>query len=278
LILGCLTFLVPVLLAIPAVIFGILALRDVKRGQGRVSGKGMAMAGLITGAVGNISLLPILWLWSEVGEGSARRDSQDNLKQLGLAMHAYHDTFRALPPAAITDKQTGRPLLSWRVAILPYVEEMNLYQQFRLGEAWDGPNNSRLLAQMPKIYAPVRGSTPQPHSTYYQLFTGPNTPFRSPQDRTMLQRFMDGTSNTFLIAEAGEAVPWTKPDDIVVMPNAPLPRLGGMWRNGFNVVMADGSVRWVDTRRVSEPTLRILIDPSDGQIIPPEFHDGFDGR
>src|SRR5207249_1839062 len=154
---------------------------------------------------------------------------ENNLKELALAMHNYHDTYRKLPAAAICGEQ-GRPLLSWRVALLPFIEHEQLYRQFKLDEPWDSPHNLRLLPQMPKVYAPVRGKTP-PNCTRIQVFTGPNTPFTETSSLS-LTGFRDGTSNTFLIAEADDAVQWTKPADLVVSPNAPLPRLGGVWGDG----------------------------------------------
>ncbi len=80
--------------------------------------------------------------------------STSNLKQIAIAFHAFHDTTAGLP-ADITDK-AGKPLLSWRVAILPYIEQSELYNQFKLDEPWDSANNKKLIEKMPKLYAPVR--------------------------------------------------------------------------------------------------------------------------
>src|SRR5262249_33912525 len=146
-------------------------------------------------------------------------------KQIGLAFHNYHDTYGYFPPPAITD-QNGKALLSWRVAVLPYIEEDALYKQFKLGEAWDSAHNKKLLARMPKIFAPIGVKTKQPHSTFWQVFTGPNTPWPTLGNKTRIADFVDGTSNTLLVAEASEAVPWTKPVDIALVAKKPLPKLG----------------------------------------------------
>ncbi len=76
----------------------------------------------------------------------------NNLKQIGLAMHNYESTFGTFPPAYIADKATGKPLLSWRVAILPFLEQDALYKQFHLDEPWDSAHNKTLIARMPPVY------------------------------------------------------------------------------------------------------------------------------
>jgi hypothetical protein len=267
LILGVLTFCVPVLAAIPAIILGILALVEINRSGGRLPGKGLAIAGLITASLGNLSLLVAFWAVSNVRFAAQQAQSQNHLKIIGLAMHNYHDTYKTLPAAAIYSKDgQNRPLLSWRVAILPFIEQAGLYNQFKLDEPWDSPHNLRLLSQMPPEYASPRGAAPPGH-THYLVFTGPKTPFDSPRGRRLTE-FLDGTANTILVVEADDSVPWTKPADLEIAPGRPLPRLGGLFGNGFNALVADGSVHFLDPRRVNEPILRLLIDPNDGQPIP----------
>jgi len=147
-----------------------------------------------------------------------RQISKNNLKQMSIAMQTAHDALGSMPPAAITDPQTGKPLLSWRVAILPYMEQDPLYRQFRLNEAWDSPHNLALLSQMPKQYS-IPGTKAKEGYTFYQVFVGPETPFDTRfagrggqfgiQGPRIPASFPDGLSNTILIAEAAEAVPWT---------------------------------------------------------------------
>lgn len=80
----------------------------------------------------------------------------NKLKQFGLACQNYHDTNDALP-GNIADKD-GKPLLSWRIAILPFIEQQALYEQFKRDEPWDSEHNKKLIEKMPKLYAPVRES------------------------------------------------------------------------------------------------------------------------
>jgi uncharacterized protein (TIGR03067 family)/prepilin-type processing-associated H-X9-DG protein len=197
-------------------------------------------------------------------QAADRARSANNLKQIGLAMHNYHDQHKTFPAAAIYSKD-GKPLLSWRVAILPYIEQDNLYRQFKLDEPWDSPHNIKLLDALPKIYAPVGKQAPDKKSTFYQVFTGPKTLFEGSKGSKFTQ-IKDGTSNTVLAVEAGKAVPWTKPDDLEYKAGQALPRLGGQFGGGFNMLLADGSVRFVPAG-FNENVLRHLITIADGQPV-----------
>lgn len=173
-------------------------------------------------------------------------------------MHNYLDHHGTLPPPAVHDKG-GRPLLSWRVLILPYIEQKELFEEFRLDEAWDSPHNVRLLERMPKIYAPFDGSSPpQPYTTFYQVFVGKGTAFEGPGGLHLPADFPDGSSDTFLVVEAGEAVPWTKPEDLSYAPDRPLPKLGGLFKDGFRAALVDGSIRSI-SKEISEKTIRAAI-------------------
>ena len=194
-----------------------------------------------------------------------KTQDQNNLKQMALAMHTYHDTYKQLPLPALYSKD-GKPLLSWRVAILPFIEQNNLYNEFKLNEPWDSPHNQKLLAKMPGIYAPVNGKTKQPHATYYQVFVGPGTPFEGDK-KLRLNNITDGTSNTVMIVEAAEAVPWTKPADLPFdAKKKELPKLGGQFPDGFFMALCDGSTLWVH-RRYDARILRAMITRSGGEVV-----------
>jgi hypothetical protein len=199
----------------------------------------------------------------------ARLRSGGNLWQLAVAMHNYATDHNVrFPPAAIRG-QGDKPLLSWRVALLPYLGHEKLYKEFKLDEPWDSPHNRPLLAKMPKVYAPPGGKTKEPHTTCYQVLVGEDTIF-SDKEGMAIARIPDGTSNTLLIVEAREAVPWTKPADLPFAADKPLPEFGGLLDDGlFSVVFADGSVR-VIRRGMEEEfvrTLRALITYSGGEVF-----------
>ncbi len=231
---------------------------------------------VIVSAQAKIDPAAVVGLALQVQGSAASVRSSNNLKQIAIAIISFSDANGMMPPPAICGKD-GKPLLSWRVAILPYIEQENLYLQFKLDEPWDSPNNKKLLAQMPKLYAPVRGKTKQPYSTYYQVFVGPGAPFQiaipGPGAGLFAARgpnypaaFSDGTSNTLLVVEAGEAVPWTKPDDIPFDEKKPVPRLGGDFGFGFHAALADGSVLFIKNT-IDDKLLKLLIMPADGYPI-----------
>ena len=105
-----------------------------------------------------------------------RAQTHNNFKRIGLAIHDHADAASGTLPRDIA-RPDGTPLLSWRVAILPYLEEENLHRQFKLDEPWDGPTNLPLLAKMPRIYLDPRAPTTPSGLTHFQAFIGPRTMF-----------------------------------------------------------------------------------------------------
>jgi hypothetical protein len=204
-------------------------------------------------------------------------DVKNKLTQLGIAMHSYHDTFQKFPDSATTS-QDGKPLLSWRVALLPFIEGDTLYNEFRLNEPWDSPHNKTLLSRRPKLYAPPEGmDSADPTTTYFQVITGPDTLFPGNKQRVTLPMVFDGTSYTFMVVDAGSAVPWTKPDDLSYIASGPVPKLGGRFPEGFHAVMADGQVQFFrqGTAATEERNLRGLITRAGGEMVtlPDERHE-----
>ncbi len=201
----------------------------------------------------------------KIREAAARTQSANNLKQLALAMYNYHDNTGRFPPQAIYDKN-GKPLLSWRVLILPYIEQQNLYKQFHFDEPWDSEHNKRLLATMPKIFAsPQDEECVKKHVTHYQGLVGKGAFFEGKQGIRVAD-IVDGTSNTIMIVEASKAVPWTKPEDTPFDPEKPLPKLGLPDARAFMAAMCDGSVRTI-SHKITQQTLRNAIMRNDGMPL-----------
>jgi Protein of unknown function (DUF1559) len=160
----------------------------------------------------------------------------------------------------------GQPLYSWRVLLLPYLEEGPLYKEFHLDEPWDSEHNIRLLERMPVLYAPPghKKSLVPPHHTVLHVFVGPGTAFEGPGGIPM-KDFPDNTSNTILIVEAGEPVTWTKPEEIAFGPDSSLD-LRCIFHDGFRVGMADGSVRFVP-KSIDRAKLRAAITRNGSEQI-----------
>ena len=192
--------------------------------------------------------------------------SANNLKQIALALHNYHDVYGRFPPAAVCDKK-GNPILSWRVLILPFIESNELYQQFKLDEPWDSAHNKKLLAKMPRTYAMPETPNEKNHETYYRVFVGNGSGFDWVRGIAIVD-IKDGTSNTLMCVTADKAVPWTKPDELEFDPEKDMTKLLGAHVNGkVQFAMFDGSVRTF-SKIPSKEILNALITRDGGEIIP----------
>ena len=180
-------------------------------------------------------------------EAARRSQCTNNLKQIGLAMHNYHSANNTFPPA-YSKGPDGKPLLSWRVHILPYLEQKALYDEFHKDEPWDSEHNKTLISRMPAVYTCPSGSrTPAKEGkTSYLTPRGPATVFPG-TEAVKLQDVTDGTSNTIFVVDASDAaaVTWTKPDDWDISVELKLQSLFGHHPKGTNVGFADGSVHFL---------------------------------
>ena len=216
-----------------------------------------------------------------------RLRSLNNLEHIAIGLSKHHETHRHYPHD-IRDK-AGKPLLSWRVAVLPYLFPprtatrgvkppfADLYRKFKLDEPWDGPTNKSLLAEMPDVYR-LNFQPPTAADTYYQGFAGPGTVFE-PGLTIGDDQIPDEAFYTLAVAEVGPAVPWTKPADVAYDPAKPFPAVVWPFRNLINVTHATGSMspfQYAPT--VSKLYLRQTISRSGGEVItggwgggPPRF-------
>jgi prepilin-type processing-associated H-X9-DG protein len=177
-------------------------------------------------------------------EAARRIQCVNNLKEISLALHHYESVHGHFPMPATLDK-AGKPLLSWRVAILPFLPNgADLYGRFKLDEPWDSPHNRALLQEMPKVYqCPTRRDS-NTQTTNYRVIVGPGAAFESGKE-CKLDDITDGLANTLLVVETAEPVEWTKPDEPAFDPAAApsLVGAGSAHPGGFNASLADGSVR-----------------------------------
>ena len=190
-------------------------------------------------------------------ESASRMQSMNNMKQIALAMYNYNDAHGHFPPAVVMGPD-GKTPHSWRVELLPYLEQKNIYDQYKLDEPWDSPANRVALASVPKIF--MSPSEERAGTASYFVLTGPKTMF-SGKDGMKISDITGGTSNTIMFVEAKRDIPWGKPEDIDYDPAKPLPKLGGHFPGGFCAAFADGSVRWIADQAPAD-VIRALIDPT----------------
>jgi RNA polymerase sigma factor (sigma-70 family) len=190
--------------------------------------------------------------------------ASNRMKQIGIAFHGYAEVSGDRWADDLTDKD-GRVLLSWRVAILPFVGEEKLYKEFKLDEAWDSEHNKKLIEKMPQLYAPVRVKAKE-GETFCQRFVGKGALFNENGASYTIATLPDGTSNTALAVEAGDPVIWTRPADLPFNAKGPLPKLGGLFGGEFHVLFGDGSVR-LFRKDYDVNQMRNLVMPDDGNVI-----------
>jgi hypothetical protein len=203
--------------------------------------------------------------------GAAHRmQGMNQLKQIALALHNFAQAFGALPAGYNADAN-GKPLLSWRVHILPYLDETALYQQFHLDEPWDSPHNKELIERMPRVYR-APNSKGKPGMTNYLGVSGADGVFIRPapggKTGTTFAQIRDGSSNTIMTVEVPDesAVIWTKPGDFAPNKQKPTRGLLGLNPGGFHAGLADGSVRFI-SENINAATLRALFTKAGGEQI-----------
>jgi prepilin-type processing-associated H-X9-DG protein len=242
-------------------------------------GAGILVAVFGAGAVllvcgGVLAALLIPAMHSRPGGPSHRTQCANNLKQIALALHNYHDTYKTFPPAYIADED-GEPMHSWRVLILPFMEHAELYERYDFDEPWDGPNNNALAAEFPElpVFRCPRDSGALPDAPSYMVIVGREGIFEGEKANRMAD-IRDGTSNTILVVEvAGATSHWMAPVDLNAEAiHQPINAAGdgtGISSNhpgGANVAMADGSVRLLSDSLPLE-TLRQLFTKDGREVV-----------
>jgi hypothetical protein len=162
----------------------------------------------------------------------------------------YHDAHGSFPPACVVDAN-GKPMHSWRVLILPYIDGDDLYKKYRFDEPWDGPNNRKLHGEIVQVFrcpSQQRLRNPNPHATSYVAVVGPRTAWRG--DRPVkLSDFTDDSDATILLVETKDSgIHWMEPRDLEYppMPAEINPPSGGgissYHEDSAVVLYADGSL------------------------------------
>jgi hypothetical protein len=223
---------------------------------------------LLPQLLGGIACAVAAWLPLQADEHKdelkmARQRDAANMRRIAAAVLKCTDP-GGIPAAALMSNH-NKPLLSWRVTILPHLGEGDLFKEFHLDEPWDSPHNKKLLKKMPKVYAPARGKR-EPYSTYYQVFVGGGAGFEL--DRLLIYpgSYPDGLAATIMLVEGATAVPWTKPADLPYDPKKELPKLGGTFADGFHVAMFNGDVHFF-RRDFDRKEMRHVITRDGGELM-----------
>ena len=199
---------------------------------------------------------------------SAQQAQQLNsLKQIALAMHNFHEVYGYFPPQALSSDD-GKKLLSWRVLILPYLGQAELYQKFRLDEPWDSKHNIKLAAEIPFAYSGSRDAARNTDGkTRMQVPLHEKSVFGK-KGGASIRDITDGTSNTLMVVQVpqSKAVVWTKPDDIVINPADIKASLIVQGSDKFLTCLCDGSAKALSSKNTNEILLK-LITMNGGEVV-----------
>jgi hypothetical protein len=193
-----------------------------------------------------------------------KKDRMYRAKMLALAMWNFESTYGSFAPHA-SYSDDGKPLLSWRVYMLPFLEETELYRRFKLNEPWDSPHNRKLISEMPEVFLSKGLANAQEGKTGFVLPNAEGTAFHGKKG-TVIRDIKDGTSKSIMMAEAApeHAVIWTKPIDWNVDLKKPTNGLVSAQDTEILFVFCDGSVQFYPVT-IDRERLRLLILIADGQ-------------
>ncbi len=234
--------------------------RDENRFELAASGEGQMQVAVIGILVA--LLLPAV---NSVRQAARRNQSHSTIRMIGLGLHSYIEQYGRLP-VNIVDED-GKPLLSWRVRLLPYLEESDLYDQFKLDEPWDSEHNRQLIPLMPAVFRSPLTTVAHPGKTTYLGVAGEGAIFGD-EKGLRFRDVRDGTSNTVAMVEANDdrAVVWTAPEDWQFDPDNPLAGLGEARGGIFLALMLDGSTR-VISEDVDLAIFKALVTYAGGEVV-----------
>lgn len=249
-----------------------------------MSAKSTILAAALFGGLGLFGWSVAAWTADDPPQGAdsseppspARRAKDDHLRRIGRALQGHAATVpsqrgEGIFPAQALRTADRKPGLSWRVALLPYLDQEALYKEFHLDEPWDSPHNRQLIPLMPDVYQTPDGPTP-PGETRIQALWGPGAVFNSfgtgsTGGGRQLSEIVDGLSETAMIGVADAPVTWTEPDDMAFVYPQYLPDLDASDPRGFALLMADGSIRFLPDRSTRPEFLAALLNPADQTML-----------
>ncbi|MBC8355504.1 MAG: DUF1559 domain-containing protein [Planctomycetes bacterium] len=251
------------------VVFGVVLAIFIGRWGVSDQAKLFDMIGLLASLVVGIALL-LPAIQSPRGPHH-RMECSNRLKQVAFAIHHYHDTYKTFPPAYISDFH-GPALHSWRVLLMPFVEQQSLSANYDFNSAWNHETNLPLADICPATYRCPMSDAPASDTNHLAVVGGETVwPGNGP---TEFRDIIDGSSNTIVIVESHESrIKWTEPRDLTfdtmewqINGEAPLSQISSKHPGGVNVALADGSVRFI-SETMDPEFLRALITAQGGEAI-----------
>jgi prepilin-type processing-associated H-X9-DG protein len=225
---------------------------------------------LVCGGLGFYTLFTSV---TKVKEAAGRMKDSNNLKMIGLGMHNVHGATGGFQGPFAFDEKGNRATgdLSFRVGLLPYIEQANLYRKFDLSQGWDSARNRPHSTTVVPTYQSPFAADPTIPTTPYRAFVGGGALFDESGKPVRPADIPDGTGNTIMLIGVDDEVPWAAPRELKYSPTGPLPRIGtrGM-PAGANVLLADGSVRFLKNT-TPDPVLRSLITRAGGDTVPVDW-------
>lgn len=249
-------------------------------GQVAAAGAGVGGVLLIVGIVALVVLLMcgglvaalLIPAVAKAREAAQRAQSANNMRQILIAMHNYNDTHGEFPPAFVPD-ENGKPKHSWRVLLLPYLEQQALFSRYDMSKPWDSPENLAVANNMPAVYrSPLEPEGNASNMTSYMLFAGDNTSFG--KGKVTFNSLTDGTSNTIALSEVNDSgVVWTQPTDLDAaqldfaihqIAEQRQGQITSALAEGVTVGFFDGSVRML-SKQTPPGEIRSAVNPTDGR-------------
>jgi prepilin-type processing-associated H-X9-DG protein len=209
--------------------------------------------------------------------GANARDAEcvalctSNLQRIALAMREYEAAQGSFPPAYVVDKQ-GKPLYSWRVLLLPYLDQQDLYDQFRLDEPWNSENNHHVSDLAVDLFqCPGQPETKLP-TTNYMMVVGGHTISAGREPRKITE-IIDGLTDTIMLVEVADSlVYWAQPEDLhfdklrFTVNGSKRREISSYHRSGANVAFCDGSVRLLK-KSINPQLVKAMLTIDGGEPI-----------
>lgn len=229
-------------------------------------------------ANGNVVQITTSTLWDfdnikpvldETYFAAKRTEAASNLRQIAIGFHNFHAANNGLPNSVYVSEYGKK--YSWRIAILPYIGEQEIYDQYRFNEEWNSPHNTRVTSRMPDFFRSDMDDTQTTSSSWYML-TGPKGALDTESSwhiQDLSNR--DGTSKTIIAVEAKQNIHWAHPVDIALAPEDKIPSFGGYHKGGFNAMFADASIQFVDENTSPEVVWKLFTADGGESIQSSEY-------